>query len=95
MRALCSECQLNRVLPSVYRQCAVQDSHSLYMVMELVQGGEFFTYLQVTTCVAGWQVAWPAVLCLSFTECACHQHRRNHFVPSPHRCATEPGGAAE
>ncbi|KAI3430680.1 hypothetical protein D9Q98_005269 [Chlorella vulgaris] len=23
-----------------------QDSHSLYMVMELVQGGEFFTYLQ-------------------------------------------------
>ncbi|KAL4451289.1 hypothetical protein ABPG77_009361 [Micractinium sp. CCAP 211/92] len=25
---------------------AFQDSHSLYMVMEVVQGGEFFTYLQ-------------------------------------------------
>lgn len=25
----------------------LQDSHSLYMVMEVVQGGEFFTYLQV------------------------------------------------
>lgn len=28
-----------------------QDSHSLYMVLELVQGGEFFTYLQVTHAV--------------------------------------------
>lgn len=37
------ECQLNCIL------LIVQDSHSLYMVMELVQGGEFFTYLQVTT----------------------------------------------
>ena len=34
--------------------CRLQDSHSLYMVMEVVQGGEFFTYLQVGGWASGW-----------------------------------------
>lgn len=66
-----------------------QDSHSLYMVMEVVQGGEFFTYLQVRAAHSRAHPLLPltaSAFCSRRTCCCCQPALRGSRLGGPGPC---------
>ena len=54
-KAVMSECACPFMVSLV---AGFQDDQFLYLLLEAVLGGEFFTYLLVGGCVAGWVGGW-------------------------------------